>query len=457
MANQSLLTYNAKVTSVLEQYKAPIAQITVAPGVTTSLATIYGFIARVDPWSNDVDPPTPTQDVKTLKNIAKNIFAVKKITSNDIKPIVQRIDWTTGTTYDYYRDDIDMFAVDSNGLLVLQFYIKNRYDQVFKCLWNANGAPSTVEPFFQPGSYGTNNMYLASDGYKWKYLYTIDTGSKVKFMDSAWMPVTNATTTEDDLASPAGVGSIDAINVTNGGSGYDPANSIIYVTVTGDGASATGTATVENGSITDIIVTNPGSNYTYANVIISSASGSGATAIAPTSPTWGHGFDPTQDLAPNRVMLVVEFDGSESGNIPTNIEYRQFGIMINPTALSSNPFNASGSVYKTTTDLVLAPGSGQYTNDEVIYIGSSLATATFIGTVLSFNTSTNVLNLINTTGTPSINGLVQGSVSGTTRSLLSYSTPDFITASGFISYIENRTGINRSTDGIEQFKVILSY
>ena len=131
--------------------------------------------------------------------------------------------------------------------------------------------------------------------------------------------------------------------------------------------------------------------------------------------------------------------------------------MINPTAHSTNPFNASGSVYKTTTDFVCAPGGGQYTNDEVVYIGNSLQTATFVGTVLSFNTSTNVLNVINTTGTPSINGLVQGSVSGTTRSLLSYSTPDFIPASGFISYVENRSGINRSTDGIEQFKVILSY
>ena len=455
MANQSLLTYNSKVVQVAEQYYAPVAAL--PPYYNIPLSTTYAFIARTDPWADENNPPTPTQDTKYIKNVYKNIFAVKLFTSNDISPVVQRIDWEPNSVYDPYRDDVDMFQTDSNGFLVYNFYVKNRYDQVFKCLWNGGGVQSVYEPYFQPGSYTTNNLYIGGDGYKWKYLYTIDTGSKVKFMDTTWMPVPLAPLAEDPLQSAAGVGSIDVINVTNTGSGYDPANAAIVVTVTGDGTGATGTAVINNGTVTDVLVTNPGQNYTYANVSISSTIGSGAQAIAPTSPIFGHGWDPTIDLAPSHVMYSMEFDGSEGGNIPTNIEYRQFGIIINPSSYDTNPYPANSAVYKTTTDFIVAPGFGSFINDEVIYQGSSLATATFTATVLSFNQATNVVNLINITGTPTINGSVFGNSSKTTRTLLSYSTPKFVLFTGFMAYIENRVGINRSADGIEQFKVVLGY
>lgn len=465
MANQSLLTHTAKTISVSEQYYAPVA--TLPPYYTVPLSTLYGFIARTDPWPDENNPPAPTQDVRSVKSLYKNIFALKRITANDIIPIIQRFDWTTGTIYDYYRDDIDMFATDVNGLLLLEFYVRNRYDQVFKCLWNNNGTASTVEPYFQPGTYNTNNIYQGIDGYKWKYIYTIDTGSKVKFMDNNWLPVRPAPISENPLLSAVGTGSIDVINVTNGGSGYDPGNSAIVVTVTGDGAGATATPVVTNGAITDIVVTNPGANYTYANVTISSTAGSGAVAIAPASPLFGHGWDPSVDFSPSRVMYVVEFDGSENGNIPTNsttqsgsavpIGYRQFGIIVNPSDYSTNPYPANSSVYKATTDFVVASGFGGFTPDEIVFQGPTLATATFTATVLSFNSATNVVNLINITGNPIINASVYGNSSKTTRTLLSYSTPNFILFTGSIIYIENRSAIYRSTDGIEQFKAILSY
>ena len=105
-----------------------------------------------------------------------------------------------------------MFAVDGSGNPVYNFYVRNQYDQVFKCLWNA-GVPSTVEPYFEPGSFGTNNIYLGADGYKWKFMYTIDTGTKVKFMNADWLPVPVGANTPNPLTSSAGAGNIDVINV----------------------------------------------------------------------------------------------------------------------------------------------------------------------------------------------------------------------------------------------------
>jgi hypothetical protein len=454
MANKNLLIYNAKVSEIEQTYFSPVA---ILPTTGQAISTLYCFLSRIDSWSDDLNPEVPTQDQNYLKNIYKNIFVAKQIESNQISPVAQRIDWISSTVYDYYRDDVDMLAVDSNGFLLLEFYVRNRYDQVFKCLWNNNNSPSINEPFFQPGTYGTNNIYQGADGYKWKYIYTIDVGSKTKFMDTQWIPVPIKTTTLDPLVNSAGCGDIEVINIINGGSGYDPANSIIKVVITGDGVSANATALSSNGVITDVIVVNPGTNYSYANVSIVSASGSGAITDSSTSPIGGHGYDPVAELGCSHVMITAQFNGSENGHIPTDIDYRQIGILNNPLALSTYPNFANSSIYKTSTDLVVASGFGSYISDEILYQGSSLATATFTATVLSFNSPSSIISIINISGSPTLNAPIFGNSSGTVRTLLSVSTPDFIPFSGKIIYVENRSGVQRSSDGIEQVKFVLGY
>jgi hypothetical protein len=466
MANKNILTTEAKVAAVDLAYISPAA--VTAPYYNIPVVTTYCFLSNAIPWEDNNDPPAPTADVKYVKQVQKNMFVAKLIGINDISPVIQRIDWTSGTVYEHYQDDIDMIELDENGLLVHIFYIKNKYDQVFKCLWNNNDQPSTVEPYFEPGTYNTNNIFKGTDNYKWKYIYTIDTGLKVKFMDKQWIPVSVTANTPSPLMNSAGAGSIDVINITDGGSGYDPANATLTITVTGDGIGATGTANVIGGVINDIIVTNPGSNYTYANVIISSDVGSGAIAESPTSPVGGHGFDPISELGCSHVMFTSEFNGSEGGIIPTDIDFHQLGLVINPSSLASqttatalginSTLPANGAIYKTTTDLIVAPGFGTYVQDEIIFQGpdDNIENATFTAVALSFDTSTNVLRLINTTGTLTKNTPVRN-VPKTNRTLLDYTTPDFSILSGYVTYIENRSSVQRSSDGIEQIRIVLGY
>jgi len=454
MANQNLLTYGAAISSIEQLYYSPVAVI---PNTNVPLGTSYVFLSKVDPWVNDTAPPIPTQDQQYIKSVFKNTFVAKLVTSNDLCPVIARIDWTANTIYDYYRDNIDMFQKDVDGYPVYEFYVKNTYDQVFKCLWNNNGGMSTQMPFFQPGTYGTDNIYQGTDGYKWKYMYTISSGLKVKFMDSTWIPVPVGANTPNPLLTSAGYGDIEVINVTNGGTGYDPANATISVVVTGDGVGASGTAVVSGGVITNILVANTGTNYSYANVSITSTSGSNAAAIAFASPVGGHSFDPISELGCRNIMVTVDFNGSEGGYIPTDITYHQLGIVIQPTTSQLSPLPANATIYSTTTDLVVAPGFGTYQSDEILYQGTSLAAATFTATILSYDIGNNVVKLINTTGTPITNSPVFGQTSGTTRTLLSYSVPNYTLFSGYMSFIENRSGIQRSSDGIEQFKIVLGY
>jgi len=454
MANKNILTTQSKVVQVESNYYLPTA---VLPSSNTiPLGTTYCFLSKVEPWDDDNDPTQPTGDTYYLKQTFKNMFAAKLVQTSDISPVVPRIDWTQNTVYDYYRDDVDMTELNENGDLVYQYYVKNKYDQVFKCLWNNNAQPSTREPYFEPGTYSSNRIFQGDDGYKWKFMYTIDNASKVKFMDSKWLPVI-ISDSPNPSTSLAKAGNIDVINVFDGGSGYDPSNSIITVTITGDGTGANAVANVVNGVIDDIVVTSAGSNYSYANVAITSLSGSGAIVYANTSPVGGHGNNPAVELGCDHVMYSIEFSGSENGVIPTDIDFHQVGILINPTTAYNSPNPANGAIYRTTTDLLVAPGFGVYTNDELVYQGTSLSASTFVGRVLSFDVASNVLKLINITGNYTLNGSLFGDDSGTTRTLLSVSPPTFTVFSGYIAYIENRTGVQRSADGIEQFRLVLGY
>lgn len=465
MANKNILTTPSKTVQVGLNFYSPVATV---PPYGIPLGTTYCFLSKVTSWDDDNDPPTPTADVKYTKQVMKNMFVAKLLTSNDICPVIERIDWVSGVVFDMYRDDIDILEYGENDKLLYKFYVKNRYDQVFKCLWNDNGAPSTIEPYFEPGSYGTNNIFKGSDKYKWKYMYTIDTSLSLRFMDKLWMPVIIGANTPNPLMTAAGAGSLDVMNVTEGGSGYDPTNSAITITITGDGTGAVGVANVQGGLIDDIIVTNPGTNYTYSDITITSESGSGAQAFANTSPVGGHGFDPISELGCSHIMFTSQFDGSEGGVIPTDINYYQLGLVINPTSRDSilmaenlgisESLPANGVIYKTTTDFIVAPGFGTYLPDEIVFQGptDNILDATFVATVLSFDVATNVLNLINTTGTPIPNTPVKNTPK-TNRTLLSYTTPNYSIFSGYMAYIENRSGVQRSEDGIEQVRIVLGY
>ncbi len=455
MANKNILTNGSKVSQIELMYYAPVA--VVPPYLNEPINVFYCFLAKPLPWDDEINPPVPSTDLKSLKQVYRNMFIAKKIKTNDISPVIQRVDWTSGVTYDYFQDDVDMFEKDVNGYITKVFYVKNKYDQVFKCLWNNNGQPATAEPYFEPGTYTANKMFQGEDGYKWKFMYTIDTGLKLKFMDKEWMPVAIGTNTPNPLITSAGAGSLDVINVIDGGSGYDPGNSVVQVVITGDGTGAAATADVEDGVITDIIVTNPGGNYTYANVTIQSGYGANAIITTSTSPVGGHGFNPFSELGCDHVMLTCEFEGDEGGLLPTDIDFHQLGIIVNPTTKQYNPVYANGVSYSTTTDIVVAPGSDiGFQMDEIVYQGP-VDNPTFIGTVLYFNLSTNLLKLINTRGVPVINSPIFGQSTTSTRTVLSYSLPNFAIYSGYLAYIENRPGVQRSDDGIEQLKFVLGF
>jgi hypothetical protein len=471
--NKNILTNQAKVIRVETDYYNPVVKLN-----GDSINSIYAFLGQEDSWPlvASVETPTqPTEDQTNLKRVFKNMFAAKLIGTNNISPVIQRINWANNTNYFAYSDSVNMNAKDVNGFPLYNFYVKNRYDQVFKCLANNEGAFSTSEPYFQPGSYGINNIYQGNDLYKWKYMYTIDAGLKKSFLDPEWMPIPIGANTPQPYLTTAGYGDIEVINVTNGGSGYDAVNTFIVVTVSGDGTGTVANVTssqITNGVIKDVVVKVgfSGNNYTYANVSINaytsanltyiSPTGTGATAVAPISPIGGHAYDPISELGCNHVMYSVEFNGTEGGILPTTgVNLHQVGLLVNPQIYgSSGPELANGAIYNTSTQFLVSAGAGNvYTSGEIVRQLDTNGNVTYFGTVLNFNTTTNILQLINTSGTYTVGQSIIGLSSGASRVVFTVTPPSLIPFSGYITYIENRVGVQRSDDGIEQFKFVLGY
>jgi hypothetical protein len=299
-------------------------------------------------------------------------------------------------------------------------------------------------------------------------MYSLDAGLKQKFFDANWMPVPIGMA-PNPVSTFAAEGSVDVVNITTVGRGYTPGGATI--TISGDGQFANGTPVINAaGYLYDVTMANTGTGYTYAEAVINVLPGFStpnvvAIAEAPASPIGGHGFDPISELGCNHVMVAPEFIESENGLIPTDMTYRQIGLLVDPVSQESvaqEPMTiANGAIYDVTTQFFVSPGTGNYNTGQTIYQGASLATATFSAKVVSFDSLNNIVKVINITGTPVVNqALIQdasGTVGTAVRTLLTTENTDFIIYSGYMAYIENREGIARSPDGTEQFRIVLSF
>lgn len=460
-----ILTSKAKSRELLQQY---YSQNLLVRNTLQDFESLYCFIARVNSWDNEAIPPTPSNTDQYYKEIYKNMIAIKKLNSNDMIPVIERVDWKSGTTYVSYDQYVDLTELDAEGKLVNKFYVRNNYDQVFKCIYNGknnlnpNGVASTSQPFIDFSINSDSDIISTADGYKWVYLYTIQYGNKVKFFDDSWMPI--SVTGNRSKLTAIGAGEISNIDVYNTGNFYTDDNGTGVTTtieITGDGIGATAVATIANNKVTEIVVTNPGTGYSYAtaNVVPNATySGNGAVLLAQVSPIGGHGYDLLSELGCHNIMVTTEFNGTENGSLPNNIDYRQVGLITNPELLVSGESTFANSyIYNLSEEVFVSDGTDLYIQDEIVYQGSSLVDATFKGTVLNFDADNNILYLINTIGTITKNDTIKGQNSNSVRLVINNQTDDFVKFSGSIIYIENRKKVQRSPSGLEQFRLILKY
>jgi hypothetical protein len=327
-------------------------------GITSSSDYYYSFIGLPNPtdiqsdWN--VSPPPPKDNFDEENNYWDSIIALKKIGATDVRQVIQKRVWTSGTTYEMYRHDYSRSKTapvsGASNLYSSPYYVLNSDYKVYICLQNGttpenpSGRPSLDEPRFtdlEPRAAGNSG-----DGYIWKYLYTIKPNEIVKFDSTTFMPVPlNWEISADDapVRDNAVGGSIKIVTITDRGVGVGTANRIYTrVPIKGDGSGAECTIVINNDQkVESITVSNQGSGYTFGNVDlvegnvpVDTRSPSFSVIIPPKG---GHGADIYRELGAYNVLLYSRIENdTENPDFITGNQISRIGIAKNPEFFDSN-------------------------------------------------------------------------------------------------------------------------
>lgn len=408
---------------------------------------LYLTIGKTEAWPNEASPPIANTSPAALYDVWKNMIGGKRITGNDVRHVIPRVNWQANTvylSYDHMSENTDCYVLNSSW-------------SVYKCISNNSGSKSNT----QPTSVSTTDDFVTSDGYVWKYMYTVSDFERLKFTTADYIPV--KTLANDDGSAQWQVqnntvsGAIHAIYITNGGSNYSNASNII-IEITGDGSDASAIASINtiSNTVNSISILEKGSGYTRASVFITGGGGSGATGRAIISPPGGHGSDPLYEFGGSNVIINGKIKGSENNKLPVTNDYRQVALISNPKLQNATDTNMSNTVFLQTTNIVTA-GSGDFLENEKVFQGGSLLVSSFKGTVLRWDAGNSTLYLINTEGSPESSKIITGANSATARFVTSYELPELEAYSGRFLYTDNIEPVIRSEDQAEEYKIVLKF
>lgn len=173
--------------------------------------THYIFVGKSLPYPNNDSPldiGDETPDVSFYDHYRDMIFG-KKITNSDVSIMFERKDWQTNTIFEMYRNDIDV----SNTYVCVN---TGSNIEVFKCLYNNSNNVSTVQPDLTLTS-EDEEFFELSDGYVWKYLFSVPGADVSKFGSLTHLPFQE----NSNVSGNAINGSLTTILVNSGGSRYN--------------------------------------------------------------------------------------------------------------------------------------------------------------------------------------------------------------------------------------------
>jgi hypothetical protein len=469
----------------------------------------YMVVSKFTPWPDEVNPDPEDGTYKQGDfDFRKEMIFGKKLQPGDVSFLVGKYVWTIDTAYAQYDDD-DPELYDK------PYYVINSNDDVFKCISNGGGALSTEEPTSK-----TTDIFELSDGYKWKYMYTLSSANNTKFGTSTFIPI-DANTTVEAAAIP---GTIDNIVVVSGGANFpafatgtvlSTANNsnlfriadnnsgvnnfynnlmmyvssgtgdgsmtriaqhfsntsgIFVVTTTpltldytsqyiiypeividgnGDGAKAYCTVNTVSKSIASVNVIDPGAGYTSVNVYANTANAD-STLRAVISPVKGHGSDAVSELGSSKFMVITTFDGDESGAIPVELSFREYGMIKDPEYANGHIYTSSFIDSTVSLTLNVLSSSSSYVIGETFTGQTSGA----IG-ILGFANNTNAKGTVYK-GSFANGETIVTSNSEIVAQILAINNPQINVYSGDVLFYDTAVSVDRSNSSLEDVGFILS-
>lgn len=472
-------------------------------------------------WNTNV--PAPKDSFDDENSYFESMISLKKISSSDIVRVVRKLNWSQGTTYEQYRHNYtrtNLSPVNSaTNLYDSNFYVINSQYRVYVCIQNGtnpdnpSGRPSLDEPQhtdLEPRVAGSSG-----DGYLWKYLFTINPNSILKFDNDYYIPLPNDWKTNSiyaNVRNNAVDGQIKVINLLTRGNTYNLQSQVATVNIKGDGVGGTASVTFNaNKEIESITVSNGGSGYTYATLDFESA---GISANTPATyeiiipPKGGHGYDIYNELGAYRVLVYARIENNTTDpDFVTDSTFARVGIIKNPVSFGTTSVATNSNLSAVYALKLTGAGSSTATFSQNSQIRQTVGVGTTaVGKVVSYDQTTGVLkywqerslyistnttapqygrSVVGFTSTVSSGGslnIVGGSVTlqidtafgtlanpGITTTINNrkyYLGQSFVSGlcnpeikkySGDIVYVDNRASILRSVNQKEDFKIVLEF
>lgn len=360
----------------------------------------------------DSSRPDPTDNFLYLNSYKDNILGVKKITSSDVIRVIPKNNWAFGRIYDMYRHDYGVYnqssVTQSTRLYDSSYYIVNSEYRVYICINNGssplnqnNGVISTQEPL-----HTDLEPQKESDGYVWKYLYTLSPGDVLKYDSTDYISVPNNWESSSNseisrIRDNAISGKIETVLIEDNNAIYNVSGTISNIPIKGDGIGATASVTFgEDQKPLSVDVTNGGSGYTFATLdldsVIPSSSSSKAIFNVIIPPPGGHGKDIYTELGANRVLIYSRIENNST----------------NPDFIIGNQFSRIGIIKGLRPNNVPDQSESLFTDDSgsgvhAMKLSDSVtsftepydslitqANSNAIGNLVSFDTTTKILKYI---------------------------------------------------------------
>ena len=432
----------------------------------------YAAIGRSEAWNDSDVSPTPLR-TKSEENDFRNSMQSMKLVA-DVSLVIPRYNWSTGTFYSAY-DDTQVGNTNA-------YYVINANQQVYMVLRasvSATGTAvaSTVEPTGNTGGL----PFKTSDGYVWKFMYSISAVDANKFQSANFIPVRNIPFTnvnssvaevEQKAVQDAAVhGQIIGYGIESAGAGYGSAPTL---TVQGNGSNAVATATISGGQVVKVEVAdssdaslkiaNFGSGYDYANVEVSGGSPTKPVKVRPIlANSGGLGHDATIDFKASAIMFNAKPSGTETLDFVIGQDFRQVGLIKNPQVDSAgHGGNGVSTAFTSSTGRALKALNFSAVNTEFGEDKTILGATSGAKAFIDKDSGNSVFYHQNDdTGFKSFQaGETVQETDGTGEGVLD-SAGAFETAfevnphTGELLYIDNRSAVTRSADQTEDIKIVI--
>ena len=376
----------------------------VVVGLTNPTSPSVGF-GRSTTWNTNT--PSPEDSFNYINHTGDTQVFGKKVTSDNIRRLITRRNWTQGTRYEMFRHDYSISnpspVTSSSRLYDSSYYVMNKNFDVYVCIDNGSSGISTTgnasqdEPLFtdlEPTRAGESG-----DGYVWKYLFTVPPSDIIKFDSTEYISVPGdwptSTTTQiqsvrENGDSTVNNNQIKKVYIDQQGFGYTQNQTGKELDIIGDGTGAKVVIDTDSeGKITKTSVSSGGQGYTYGMVDLGTLGtpSTRAKLIPIIPPSRGHGFDLYKELGTDKLLVYARFDDSTK-DFPTDTKFSQISIIKNPTSIGSTSTFTANQFSSVNAIKVISPTGTPVIGEK---IEQSVTGGTALGYIVSYDTDTNVV------------------------------------------------------------------